>query len=357
MSLLAAELITRIAADASVMYELLGWVRNGRVDLALPAVPSVPKSVGGVEGWHVYYRNHRRLLQDLEAGMPDLRQAVPRRLLATTGHVQAALDAARAVSLWVQTPDGVRDFKALIRKSMTPFEWCQYLHAHHATSRRNFGRHLWQLDAELRDGAEAPWAGGFEDALRCNGAAYFFVRVQLVMLLRYQTTPIAELRALQSSKDETRRLEAAERLVRVDPLAGELGTVRQWWNVDSGLIRRERRKCMGQWQRERIGHGKFWTRRQFKASLGGLVQVVVDRIGAYLDLSNGQLVPTSMSASDVRGLFDAVEKHRKPRGRARQITVDPDLTGLGDDGWRKLLRQHRKRWDQLFEHPGRRNLG
>jgi hypothetical protein len=251
------------------------------------------------------------------------------------------MDAARLISQYERANPGV--LSGEIVRSSHPHKIFQAWNVGQKLCKREYKKHLLELHRDVRNGYAFEGEDDFGPALSREPAIYFYSRVTLPAILLWQMTPQRLLRQARSATSESKRLQAVERLIRLDPLSIHLDEIRDWVNVSDGGIRNERERMMLKWRQQGMKHGKF-ERAKFKAVMGALIQSIVERMGTRLDLS-GKWHPSTITAPQIRWLLHAAAKDRA--GRFKGV-YDQDIADMQDDSWSKQLHRYRKYWDKLI---------
>ncbi|MEO1083938.1 MAG: hypothetical protein AAFY88_06830, partial [Acidobacteriota bacterium] len=290
-----------------------------------------------------FYGGHRPLTAGLDAALPGI---------LNLGEIPTldVLDDSRLLSRYAR--EQPETFKALMPEFASSQGCRRHFEVGIRWQRRDYKRHLLRLGREIRTGEFDDDGVDFDAMLKEHAALYFYMRVVLPGFLVFQTLPIRELRRLRLNPSGADAAKAVERLVRMDPQAPQLVEVRRWINVEDGATRRQRQDQVQAWSRQGLGGGKHSPQR-LKAVLGAVIQVAVERMGRYIDFVNPGLQPASISAAQVRRLFDAVAIDRAGRGREASMQVDTDLAEMQPGSWATQLRRYRPLVDHLFDRPGR----
>lgn len=339
ISYLGLMTVQEMAAFADPAFELMTLIRNKAFDEALPQLPAI-------QTWLSFYRDHRALTRGLGNQMPLFAEL-------DGDESQDLLDGSRAISNYEQVRPGVT--YRFIRRELGSYKLRQLIRIALKQQPRLYKAHLLDLRRNLDSnfGYAEPEEADFGEVLNREPAVYFYVRTVLPAVLLWQTTPQRLLRQVRSSRDEKKRSEAVERLLRLDPQAGQMPEVREWINVPDGAIRQVRRDQTLLWQQQGLDHDKFEP-AAFKAMLGALIQSTVRRLGCYFDFM-GRWHKADITAAQVRGLFHAAAKDRAG-GNARAF--DADVADMQLESWRRQLLRYRPAWDKIIPaHPGLKLTG
>ncbi len=91
------------------------------------------------------------------------------------------------------------------------------------------------------------------------------------------------------------------------------------------------------------------TKRQVKILVAGLVKLIFERAGMYIDFLNPKSLvkPAKVTYKQIRNLFDAAEIDRVGRF---QGVYDPDLDigDISDESWERQVRRSKHLWKSMF---------
>jgi hypothetical protein len=326
MNCLGQRFVQHVAVLADPMYELMLSVRSRQFDVLLPRMPDA-------KIWLGLYRDHRSVLR----GIAD---ALPGALGLSGQETEQLLDDSRAVSLHEKKHPG--EISKAILSEVSQNDLSRYLTFVVRCAERDYKRHLRELRSDLRGSPSAEDVSEFDVSLHEQSAVYFYIRVILPAMILFRTTPQRLLRQARSGASESDRLDAIEHLVRLDPLAIQMPEIQEWINVDKGAVRLERESMALKWRQQGLDHGQL-QRQGYKAAIGALIQSIAKRMGPVL-LADGSWREVSMTAQQVRDLFDAVALDRA--GLKRGV-ADTDIESLTPNSWQRQLARYRSSWDEL----------
>jgi len=343
MNVLAAGTIQQAAVMADPMYELAEAYRSGLVDRLLPCRPEDGR-------WFRFYRDHDLVTAGIEGQVGPMPDLIGKPLLGSMG-LREGTAFWREVQAWSRTdPDG---FKAAICGGRSRGELWRWVRARRRLGQRYYRHHLEALRYQIRDGV-GEHDGGFDLALRGEPGLYYYMRVVLPAFLILRTTPVIELRRLRQRADEGQRLEAVERLCRMDPSAHRMPEVVDWMNVADGLVRQERERLVRKATDRGLGGGKF-SRQAFKAMVAGWMVAFVGRVGGYLDFVNAGIQRAKLDPAVARELLHAVHRDRAGRGTLAASAYDSDIVEMQTGSWARQVERYAKRMEHLLITSGRLN--